>query len=145
MNKFAVTFVLCHMRRDVLIAFIVELIVKVKILHRAKYKPDLLSTFPRDITDPGLFLVNLSIYSAFATTTQQGTDFTTSTISTTSNMVLEAIYVVRHGVSLSLIYPRDIERLCCKSNRVFPTNRRHGSVVECSRGRSWWLDNTSKT
>jgi hypothetical protein len=49
------------MRGDNLIAFIVELIVNVKILHRAKYKPDLLSTFPRDITDPGLFLVNLPI------------------------------------------------------------------------------------
>jgi hypothetical protein len=36
---------------------VVELIVEVKILHTAKYKPDLLSTFPRDITDPGLFLV----------------------------------------------------------------------------------------
>lgn len=49
-------------------------------------------------------------------------------------MVLEAIYVVRHGVSLSPFCPRDIERVCRMSNRVFPTNRRHGSVIECSRG-----------
>jgi hypothetical protein len=41
--------------------FIVDLNMEAKILHKAKYKPDLLSTFPRDITDPGLFLVNLPI------------------------------------------------------------------------------------
>jgi hypothetical protein len=44
-------------RTDHIYTSVVELIVEVKTLHTAKYKPDLLSTFPRDITDPGLFLV----------------------------------------------------------------------------------------
>ena len=48
-------------RTDHIYTSVVELIVEVKTLHTAKYKPDLLSTFPRDITDPGLFLVNLPI------------------------------------------------------------------------------------
>ena len=48
-------------------AFIIEPIVEVKASHlkieEGKYipDPDLLSTFPRDITDPGLFVVNLPI------------------------------------------------------------------------------------
>ena len=123
MDQFAIIVFLCHMRRDVFIALIVEQIVEVKILYRAKYKPDLLSTFPRDITDPGLFLVNLSIYSAFAATTQQGTDFTTSTISKVNNMVLEAIYVVRHGVSLTLLYLTTLsDCVACRTDCIRQTD-----------------------
>jgi hypothetical protein len=46
---------------DIPFIFIVERIGDGKILQRAKYTPDLLSTFPRDITNPGLSVVNLPL------------------------------------------------------------------------------------
>lgn len=52
---------LCHMPIDIPFIFRVERIGDGKILQRAKYTPDLLSTFPRDITDPGLLVVNLPL------------------------------------------------------------------------------------
>jgi len=61
-------------------------------------------------------------------------------------MVLEAIYVVRHGVSPFPTYPQDVERVRRILNKVFPTNGRHGSVLECNRGRFFrCLENALKT
>ena len=59
-------------------------------------------------------------------------------------MVLEAIYVVRHGVSCPS-YVLEQERMYRMSNNVHPTNGRHCSVIERSRGHFLVVDNTSKT